>query len=121
MSDIKIPNLNKNSDKYLFKKKLNLRRKSKRKLVKESILMLLLSTFLLYVNYLIPNKKVIIDNFPNNLSKTVGIVSELVSYLYEIFLILFIVISLIIAVILIIGSLARISKVIKRKTKKIPF
>ena len=57
MNDLKIPKLNRNSDKYLFKTKLSLRRKSKRKLIIESFLMLLLSNLILLVNYVIPNKK----------------------------------------------------------------
>jgi len=36
MADLNIPNLNIKSDKYIFKKKLNLRRKSKRRLFTES-------------------------------------------------------------------------------------
>ena len=50
MADLKIPNLNMNSDKYIFKKKLNIRRKSKRRLFSESAFMLLLSIFLIYIN-----------------------------------------------------------------------
>ena len=56
MTDLKIPNLNMNSNKYIFKKKLSLRRKSKKRLFIESALMFILSFLLLYVNYLIPNK-----------------------------------------------------------------
>jgi len=36
MADLNIPNLNIKPDKYIFKKKLNLRRKSKRRLFTES-------------------------------------------------------------------------------------
>ena len=56
MADLNIPNLNMKSEKYLFKKKLSLRRKSKRRLFIEAAFMLTLSLFLVYVNYLIPNK-----------------------------------------------------------------
>ena len=40
MADLNIPNLNKNTDKYSFKKKLFLKRKSKRKLINEAFIML---------------------------------------------------------------------------------
>jgi len=36
MAELKIPNLNMNSDKYIFKKKLSLRRKSKKRLFTHS-------------------------------------------------------------------------------------
>ena len=44
MSDLKIPNLNMKSDKYIFKKKLSLRRKSKRRLVIESAFLFVLTS-----------------------------------------------------------------------------
>ena len=56
MADLKIPNFNIKSDKYIFKKKLKLRRKSKRRLFIESFFLFILSVLLVYVNYLIPNK-----------------------------------------------------------------
>ena len=69
MTDLKIPKLNRNSDKYLFKTKLSLRRKSKRKLIIESFLMLLLSNLILLLNYAIPNKKLIFNRFFNNFNE----------------------------------------------------
>ena len=121
MSDLKIPNLNKNSDKYLFKKKLSLRRKSKGKLIKETFLMLALSIFLIYLNYLIPGKKIIFNNFQNNLVKSYETFWVLISYMYEIMLIMIIVISLFIVAVLLIGAFLRILKIAKRKSRKIPF
>ena len=121
MSDLKIPNLNKKSDKYLFKKKLSLRRKSKGKLIKETFLMLALSTLLIYLNYLIPEKKIIFNNFLNNLVKSYETFWILISYIYEIFLIMFIIISFSCIAILLIGAFLRIFKILKRKSKKIPF
>ena len=56
MADLNIPNLNIKSDKYIFKKKLNLRRKSKRRLFTESFFLFILSVLLVYINYLIPTK-----------------------------------------------------------------
>jgi len=64
MADLNIPNLNFKSDKYIFKKKLNLRRKSKRRLFTESLFLFILSVLLVYLNYLIPNKKLLLQNLP---------------------------------------------------------
>ena len=119
MAELKIPNLNKKSDKYFFKKKLTLRRKSRGKLIKESFLMLFLSTLIIYINYLIPEKKLIFDNFFANFGKLIIPLIDIISYLYEICLSLFIILSSILSVILILGAFLRISRVIKRKTKQI--
>ena len=121
MTDLKIPNLNKNSDKYLFKKKLSLRRKSKSKLLKESFIMLLLSIIIIYLNYLIPNKLSIFNNFLKNFSMLLNNILDSLSYVYEISLGIFIIISTILITILILGSASRMFKVIKRKTKGIKF
>ena len=117
MADLKIPNLNKNSDKYIFKKKLSLRRKSKRKLFIESALMFFLSLLLVYINYLIPNKNLLIQNLPRNLNKSFILLGDLFSNLYEVFLVIFIFITSVITLILIIGSFYRLFRIIKRKTK----
>ena len=121
MTDLKIPNLNKNPGKYFFKKKLSLRRKSKSKLIKESFIMLFLSAFLIYLNYLIPNKTSIFNNLLINFSKLFANVLDSISYIYEICLSIFIVFSLIFALILFIGSFLRILKVVKRKTSRLNF
>ena len=71
MADLNIPNMNINSDKYIFKKKLNLRRKSKRRLFTESFFLLILSVLLVYINYLIPNKNLLIQNLPSTINKTI--------------------------------------------------
>ena len=121
MTDLKIPNLNKNSDKYLFKKKLTLRRKSRSKLLKESFFMLLLSNFILLLNYSIPNKKIVFDNFFRNFSGLLGEVTSALSFSYNILLAFFIITSMTLALVLIIGALLRILKILKRKTKQISF
>ncbi len=121
MADLKIPNLNKNSDKYFFKKKLSLRRKSKSKLINESFIMIFFSTLIFYLIYLIPNKISIFKNLLINFSKLFANVLDSISYVYEICLFIFIVISLIFALILFIGSFLRILKVVKRKTSRLPF
>jgi len=121
MTDLKVPNLNKNSDKYLFKKKLSLRRKSKSKLLRESFLMLLLSNLILVINYSIPRKKIIFDNIYINLSGLFNELYDAVNYFYQLVLAIFIVISLVFAIILIIGSVSRLTKIIRRKSKRISF
>ena len=121
MADLKIPNLNINSNKYIFKKKLSLRRKSKRRLFGESAFMLILGLILVYINYLIPNKNLLLRNLPDTLNKSISLIIELFSNLYEILLIIFIFISTLITFILLIGSFYRIVKIAKRKTRIINY
>ena len=121
MADLKIPNLNINSNKYIFKKKLSLRRKSKRRLFGESAFMLILGLILVYINYLIPNKNLLLQNLPDTLNKSISLIIELFSNLYEILLIIFIFISTLITFILLIGSFYRIVKIAKRKTRIINY
>ena len=119
MADLKIPNLNMNSDKYIFKKKFSLRRKTKRRLFAESAFLLVLSFLLVYINYLIPNKNLLLLNLPSTFSKSFLLLIDLFSYLYEIFLVIFIIASSFSALILMIGSFYRLFKVSKRKSKQI--
>ena len=119
MADLNIPNLNIKSDKYIFKKKLNLRRKSKRRLFIESFLLFVFSFLLVYVNYLIPNKNLLLQNLPSTFNKSFLLLIDLISYLYEIFLVIFILASSFIALILMIGSVYRLFKISKRKSKQI--
>ena len=119
MADLNIPNLNMNSDKYIFKKKLNLRRKSKRRLLSESLILFILSFLLVYINYLIPNKYFLLQNFPATLNKSFLLIVDLYSHLYKIFLIIFIFVSSFTALLLIIGSFYRLFRVSKRKSKQI--
>ena len=119
MADLNIPKLNNKTDKYIFKKKLNLRRKSKRRLLTESFFLFILSVFLVYINYLIPNKNLLIRNLPTTLNKFLLLMIDLCSYLYEILLVVFIFVSSFSALILMIGSINRLFKVSKRKSKQI--
>ena len=121
MADLNIPNLNIKSDKYIFKKKLNLRRKSKRRLFTESFFLFILSVLLVYINYLIPNKNLLLQNLPSTFNKSILLLIDLFSYLYEIFLVIFIFVSSFTALILMIGSLNRLFKVSKRKSKQIVY
>ena len=102
------------SEKYIFKKKLSLKRKSKRRLFIDSSIMLILSLFLVYISNLVPNKILLLQNIPNNLNKSFFLLIDLFLNLYEVFLLLFIVISWVIALILLIGSVVRFLKVMRR-------
>jgi len=121
MADLNIPNLNIKSEKYIFKKKLSLRRKSKRRLFTESFFLFIFSALLVYVNYLIPNKNLLLQNLPSTFNKSFLLLIDLFSYLYEIFLVIFIFVSSFSALILMIGSFNRLFKVSKRKSKQIVY
>ena len=121
MADLNIPNLNIKSDKYIFKKKLNLRRKSKRKLFTESFFLFILSVLLVYINYLIPNKYLLLQNLPSTFNKSFLLLIDLFSYLYEIFLVIFIFLPYLTALIFMIGSFNRLFTVSKRKSKQIVY
>ena len=121
MADLNIPNLNIKSDKYIFKKKLNLRRKSKRRLFTESFCLVILSVLLFYINYLIPNKNLLLQNLPSRFNKSFLLLIDLFSNLYEIFLVILIFVSSFTALILMIGSFNRLFKVSKRKSKQIVY
>ena len=119
MADLKIPSLNNKSDKYIFKKKLNLRRKSKKRLFTESFFLFIFSILLVCINYLIPNKNLLLQNLPTTINKSFLLIINLFSYLYEIFLVIFIFVSSFTSLILIIGSFNRLLKISKRKSKQI--
>ena len=119
MADLNIPKLNIKSDKYIFKKKLSLRRKSKRRLFTESFCFFVLSVLLVYINYLIPNKNLLLQNLPTSINKSFLLINNLFSYFYEIFLAIFIFVSLFISLILMIGSFYRLFRVTKIKSKRV--
>ena len=121
MADLNIPNLNLKSDKYIFKKKLSLRRKSKRRLLSESAFMFILSLFLIYIIYLIPNKNLLLQNLSKTLNKAYILIIDLISNLYELFLVGFIFISSLTALILLLGCFYRIFRVMNRKTRQINY
>jgi len=119
MADLNIPKLNIKSDKYIFKKKLNLRRKSKRRLFTESFFLFILSFLLVYINYLIPNKNLLLQNLPSTFNKSFLLLIDLFSYLYEIFLVIFIFASSFTALILMIGSFYRLFKSLRESQNKL--
>ncbi len=121
MADLNIPNLNFKSDKYIFKKKLNLRRKSKKRLFAESSFLFIFSVLLFYINYLIPNKKLLLQNLPITINKSFLLFIDLFSYVFEIFLVIFIFASSLTALILMVGSFSRLFKISKRKSKQVSY
>jgi len=121
MADLNIPNFNIKSDNNILKKKLFLRRKSKRRLFTESFFLFILSVLLVYINYLIPNKNLLLQNLPSTFNKSFLLLIDLFSYLYEIFLVIFIFVSSFTSLILMIGSFNRLFKVSKRKSKQIVY
>ena len=121
MADLNIPNLNIKSEKYIFKKKLNLRRKSKSRIFTESFFLFISSVLLVYINYLIPNKNLLLQNLPSTFNKSFLLLSDLFSNLYEIFLVIFIFASSFTSLILLIGSFYRLFRVSKKKSKQISY
>ena len=119
MADLNIPNLNMKSDKYIFKKKLSLRRKSKKRLFAESSFLFILSLLLAYINYLIPNKNLLLQKLPTTFNESLILIIDLLSNFLEIFLVIFIFVSSFTALILMIGSFYRLLRIVKRKSKKI--
>ena len=121
MADLKIPKFNMNSDKYIFKKKLSLKRKSKRRLFTESAFLFIFSLLIVYINYLIPNKNLLIKNLPETFNKSLALIVDLITNFYDLFLIIYLVVSSIIAFILFIGSIYRLFKIYKRKSKQVTY
>ena len=110
-----------NSDKYIFKKKLSLKRKSKRRLFTESAFLFIFSLLIVYINYLIPNKNLLIKNLPETFNKSLSLIVDLITNFYDLFLIIYLVVSSIIAFILFIGSIYRLFKIYKRKSKQVTY
>ena len=121
MAELNISNLKMKSDKYIFKKNLSLRRKSKRRLITESAFLFILSLLLFYINYLIPNKNLLLQNLPNSFNKSFRLIIDLFSNLYEIALVIFIFVTYLTSLILIIGSIYRLFRVTKKKSKQIVY
>ena len=121
MADLNIPNLNMKSDKYIFKKKLSLRRKSKKRLLIESAFMFISCLCLVYINYLIPNKNLLLQKLPSTINKSLILLSDLLSNLSSIILVISIIISYFLIFLLFIGSIYRIVKIIKRKTRRLNY
>ena len=114
-----MPKLKNKSKQYLFKNKLNIRRKSKLELLKESFFLLISGVFLLLINYFIPEKLELIKSFKDNLFEIFDNILNIMINFFEIFIVLLIYFSLFFSLCLIIGSMNRLVKVLTRKSKKI--
>ena len=121
MSELKISNLNNRSRQFLFKNKLTIKRKSKIKLLMESLLMLISSFILIFLKYLIPQKKNLFYSFMDNIYQIFINFLNFFKYFYQILLVLFMIFGLILSIILIIGALNRIYKILRRKTRKLKY
>jgi len=121
MSELKIPNLNNKSRPYLFKNKLTIKRKSKRKLLIESLLLFISAFILLFINYIIPEKKFLFYSFIDNFYKLYVNLINFFYYFIQIIIVLLIICSTLLALMLIIGALYRLFKVSRRKTKKFKY
>ena len=118
MADLKIPNLNNNSKQYLFKNKLPIAKKSRSKLIKESILMIITALIIFAIGYYIPSQDLLFNGFTGNLNNIYINFILLIKYSFQVILVLLIVLTKIAAGILLIGSLYRIQRVFKKKTSR---
>ena len=116
-----MPMIKNKSRQYLFKNKLKIRRKSKRELIKESFLMMIVGLFLLLINYFIPAKIELFNSFTGNIFDILSNVIEILSHSLEIVVVLLIGFSILLSLFLIVGSINRIIKVILPKSRKINF
>ena len=116
-----MPHIKNKSRQYLFKNKLNMRRKSKIELIKESFLMMILGLFLLLINYFIPQKIELFNSFKNNVINTINNILEILSYSLEILIVLLICFTFLISLFLIAGSINRIVKLLLPRSRKIRF
>ena len=86
-----MPLIKNKSKQYLFKNKLNIRRKSKIELIWESFLMMSTGLSLLIINYYIPDKIELFNSFKNNILDIFNNVFEIVFYSLEILIVLVII------------------------------
>jgi len=118
MPELKIPNLNNRSRQYLFKNKLTIKRKSKKKLLSESLLMFISSFILIFLNYLIPQKKILVYSFTDNIYQIYINFLNFFQYFFQILLVLIIIFTSLLSIVLLIGAVYRIYKILRRKTIK---
>ena len=121
MAELKVPNLNYGSRQFLFKNKLTIRRKSKTKLLRESLLMFFSAFILLFLNHLIPQKKFLILTFIDNIYKIYLNFLNFFNYFYKVILVIIIFVTLIFAVFLLIGATYRLYRTVIRNTKRIKY
>ena len=113
-----MPMITNKSRQYLFKNKLNIRRKSKRTLMKESFSMMILGLLLVLLNYFIPQKMQLFNSFNGNILGIVSNLFEIFFYSLEILIVLLIGFTILLSLFLIIGSINRIIKIFLLKSRK---
>ena len=118
MADLKVTN---KSKQYLFKDKLPLAKKSRSRLIRESIYMLIISIVLFIISSYIPAQETIFNTFSGNLLDLYNNSILFIVNLGKIILVLLLVASKICAYVLLIGGLYRIYKVFKRKANRAIF
>jgi len=116
-----MPKIKQNSKQYLFKNNLNKRRKSKRVLIKESFIMMIFGLFLLLINYSIPQKKELFNSFKKTIIETLSNMLELLFNFSDILKVLFICFTLLMSIFLIAGSISRLVKVLRQRSKRFRF
>ena len=112
-----MPMITNKSRQYLFKNKLNIRRKSKRTLMKESFSMMILGLLLVLLNYFIPQKMQLFNSFNENILGIVSNLFEIFFYSLEILIVLLIGFTILLSLFLILGSINRITKLINYKSR----
>ena len=114
-----MPMIKNKSRQYLFKNKLNIRRKSKRALIKESFSMMIIGLLLLLLNYFIPRKMELFNSFKSNILDIVDNLFEIFFYSLDILIVLLIGFTILLSIFLIWGSINRIIKIMMFKSRKI--
>ena len=116
-----MPIIKNKSRQYLFKNKLKIRRKSRGELIKESFLMMIFALLLLLTNFIIPQKIELFNSFIGNVFGIFRNILEILSHSLEILIVLLISFTNLLSLFLVLGSINRIIKVIRRKSTKIIF
>tara|TARA_B100000212_G_scaffold8342_1_gene6264 strand:+ start:845 stop:1198 length:354 start_codon:yes stop_codon:yes gene_type:complete len=114
-----MPKLKNKSRQYLFKNKLNIKRKSRIELMKESFFMMTFGFLLLFLIYIIPQKVKLFNSFNENINIILNNILEILFYSFEILITLLICFALLVSITMIIGSLTRIFKILQPKSRKI--
>ena len=113
-----MPIIKNNSRQYLFRNKLNKRRKSKKELINESLLMMLVGFFLMLINYLIPKKIELFNSFKENIYEIFNKILEILIHSLEILIVLLISCSILLSLFFFVGSINRIIKILLPKSRK---
>ena len=113
-----MPMIKNKSRQYLFKNKLNIRRKSKRALMKESFSMMILGLLLVLLYNFIPQKMQLFNSFKGNILGIISNLFEIFFYSLEILIVLLIGFTILLSLFLILGSINRIIKLIMYKSKR---